>query len=83
MRCLDLHLELQVGSRVTVGLGDLQQADRVSHYEKAASRSRFQRHTEARVTRASKRFTMSSLEVSIFSRDQLSAQCDSMENYIQ
>lgn len=24
VRCLDLHLELQVGSRVTVGLGDLQ-----------------------------------------------------------
>lgn len=68
MRCLDLRLELKVGSRVAVGLSDLKDADWVSHWEKAASRSRVYKHTEARVTRASKRFTMSSLEVSIFSK---------------
>ena len=31
MRCLDLHLELKVGSRVAVGLGDLRVAEEVSH----------------------------------------------------
>jgi hypothetical protein len=48
-------------------LGDLQVADGVSHCEKVASKSFLGWYTEARLTRASKRFTMSSLEVSIFS----------------